>query len=340
MRTRWLLVPFLWLAAVDGLAAPLLPDLFPWAVSGTYLHDAYLESSGGRRLLRFSSAVANRGRGALEVRGTPDANGNGDAVQRIYDSEGGFEEVFAGRFEFSGHDGHNHIHLADFAAYRMRAVADGNRLGPVIRTSEKVSFQLFDNALFDGSLPGAPGTGVYFRQEQVSNNPQGISVGWADVYAHTLGDQWIDVTGLAPGLYWLEVEVDPRRNLRESSVSNNREWIKVRLEAGDGDVDTFDDTPSSEPAIPKTADGAPTPNPWVAGAHGSAPMRFGPLSPGDTVEIYAIDGRRVRTVTASGNTVPWDLRNESGQLVATGGYFYVVRLAGGGTRTGRLGVVR
>jgi hypothetical protein len=58
---------------------------------------------------------------------------------------------------------------------------------------------------------------------------QGISVGWADVYSSTLADQWIDITNVKPGKYWLEVVADPRNRIHESNEKNNTTRILVNL---------------------------------------------------------------------------------------------------------------
>ena len=77
---------------------------------------------------------------------------------------------------------------------------------------------------------GAPQSEVYERQEQSSLDPQGISVGWADVYDRALGDQWIPLTGVPDGFYWMELRVDPRGRIEESNEGNNTTWVKVRIE--------------------------------------------------------------------------------------------------------------
>src|SRR4030095_10043890 len=58
---------------------------------------------------------------------------------------------------------------------------------------------------------------------------QGISVGWADVYSQSLPDQWIDVTDVAPGRYWLEVVADPDNQIVESNEENNTTRIAINL---------------------------------------------------------------------------------------------------------------
>ena len=49
----------------------------------------------------------------------------------------------------------------------------------------------------------------------------GITVGWADVYAHATSCQWVDVTDIASGAYTLTVTVDPDGVLPDSNPDNN-----------------------------------------------------------------------------------------------------------------------
>ena len=59
-----------------------------------------------------------------------------------------------------------------------------------------------------------------------------MSVGWEDLYSRTLPDQWIDITGLGPGEYWLESVVDPKNEIEESDETNNVGRIKLNITAG------------------------------------------------------------------------------------------------------------
>ena len=41
--------------------------------------------------------------------------------------------------------------------------------------------------------------------------------------------QWIDITGVTPGRYWLEAEVDPENRVIEMNESNNLVRILIDL---------------------------------------------------------------------------------------------------------------
>jgi hypothetical protein len=58
---------------------------------------------------------------------------------------------------------------------------------------------------------------------------QGISAGWADTYVSTLDCQWVDVTNVPAGNYFLEITVNPDQILLESNYSNNTSTIPVTL---------------------------------------------------------------------------------------------------------------
>jgi hypothetical protein len=226
-------------AAPRGAPAPLLPDLIVWANSDFgYLHgwtiDTEEPAEPGRRLLRFATAVPNIGDGPLELRGGATNPDGGQVVfQRIYNDAERFTDREAGTFTF--HEEHGHIHFDDYAQYNLRAVTEDDGVGDVIATGGKVSFCLLDVAPYDRRLPGHP------RREQYNScgSTQGISVGWADVYDSALPDQWIDVTDVPDGTYWLEAVVDPSNLIVESDETNNVTRIQITL--GPPPADDFAD---------------------------------------------------------------------------------------------------
>lgn len=206
----------------------LLPDLIPWADDARgYIHDWSVDAvSGGRTLLRLSTATANIGVGPLEFVGsTSHPDGTQDVLQRVYDDAGGHADRLAGQFEF--HPEHDHVHFADFAQYNLRAVTEGNGVGEVLATGGKTSFCLLDLDEYDLGLPGAADEPRYSG----CNTTQGLSVGWADVYDRELPDQWIDVTGVPLGPQWLEVVIDPENRIEELNDANNVTRILIDLTA-------------------------------------------------------------------------------------------------------------
>jgi hypothetical protein len=166
----------------------------------------------------------------MEIRGgSVNGDGTQNVSQRIYDDAGGHTDRLAGRFTY--HEHHAHIHFDGYAQYRLRQILPGDGVGSVVADGGKISFCLIDVDEWSSDLPGSPASARYTSCGQI----QGISVGWTDVYDRSLPDQWIDVTGVASGTYWLEVESDPDNNLRESDETNNVARIKVTIGSPSGD---------------------------------------------------------------------------------------------------------
>jgi subtilisin-like proprotein convertase family protein len=214
-------------AAARATPRPLLPDLKPIADEDLgYMHGWELDQTTfpGNTILRLSTAIANLGAGAMEIRGTTaHADGTQDVVQRIYNSDGSYSERLAGIFRY--HPLHEHVHFDGFAVYNLRPRLHGGGAGPVLRGGSKTSFCLMDVVEYDLGLPGAPTDQVYAECATY----QGVSVGWNDLYVKSLPDQWIDVTGLDDARYWLEVVADPENLLAETDETNNTTRIGVDL---------------------------------------------------------------------------------------------------------------
>jgi hypothetical protein len=229
------------------MAGDLLPDLvtvadpFRQIMHGWY-YGASQQWMRGKTLLRFANAVANLGQGPLETYADqivehPVDGQEVPVSQRVYQSGGGFVARPAGVLHFHDQGSHHHFHFEDFAEYNLRAVTAGNGVGAIVRTGGKAGFCLRDSYQYDASVPGAPGNVVYGDECYPKS---GISVGWADWYGATLDFQWIDVTGLPPGQYWLESIADPENRLAESNENNNTTRIMVNLNVprlGDANLD-------------------------------------------------------------------------------------------------------
>ena len=207
---------------------PLLPDLIVWESRPLgFLHGWTLDTTEqpGRVLLRFTTTTANQGAGPIElIGGETHPDGTQDVYQRVYYDNAGFQDVLAGVYVH--HPEHNHIHFEDYAVYRLRRFIRGGGVGDVVASGEKISFCLLDFITYDRQLPGYPQFPVY---SFCGTGKQGISVGWSDIYDKSLPDQWIDVTDVPSGVYWLEVEVDPSNRLMERDETNNVTRIRILL---------------------------------------------------------------------------------------------------------------
>lgn len=224
-------------AHIDGLIHPelptcapgdprlLLPDLVPDPPSKDRT-----TRRNGRRLLQFTTAVANVGDGPMIVEGktvdTPD--GRVTAAWQLIDRRGtGRCARFAGSFEF--HPTHRHWHFERFVAYELRA--DDPNLGPFVAEGTKASFCLLDLAIVPGQ-PQFPVRQLTQLTCDASEGIQGISVGWKDVYDRTLDEQYIELD-LAPpvpaGSYYLINAVDPDGLLWEKDTSNNVSFVRTTV---------------------------------------------------------------------------------------------------------------
>ncbi len=205
----------------------LLPDLTVHLETG--LTDWFITGN----LLHFGQATPNIGLGPMELRaGTDLGGGKQEVLQRIYQNtaETAFIDRVAGTFTF--HPEHNHIHFDDYADFSLRSVlpdANGDgipEMGGQVIAAEKRSFCLVDSAPFDLTLPNADLDGSGFGCGEV----QRISVGWEDIYDPFTSGQQIDVSGLAPGQYWLEAVVDPSNRLVESNENNNVGRVLITID--------------------------------------------------------------------------------------------------------------
>jgi Ca2+-binding RTX toxin-like protein len=195
----------------------LLPDLTPWASQSLgFVYDWTIQGNN----LRLTSAIANVGTGALELRGGEIAGEIQEVYQRIFDTDGSYTDVLAGTFIH--HIEHDHIHFEEFAEFRLRTVTSGGGVGDVVAAGDKVSFCLIDVERYDASGPATP-------QYLSCGQNQGISPGWADVYTRGLPGQSIEITDVPDGEYWLEVVADPLNHIIEADETNNVTRIKISL---------------------------------------------------------------------------------------------------------------
>ena len=172
---------------------------------------------GTRQVLRFTYTTPNLGDGDLIV---------------------GRPEDHLEWFEWG--ECHGHYHFREYADYRlwtpaqfdeykafreanpdMRAaevLAANPHLQPVV--GEKRGFCVIDIWPYL-EKPGPP--------KYLLCDLQGISLGWADEYGDFLDSQFIDVTGVAPGNYVLEAEVNAERVFVETNYRNNWSYGPVTI---------------------------------------------------------------------------------------------------------------
>jgi hypothetical protein len=209
------------------------------AQPGQSCFDSERSEQAARQCLRFDQVLRNRGDGPLELRFDRQAGvlQDEDVVQRVYRSDGTFNDRDAGQVEF--HAVHGHYHFKGFAQSNLW-LTDG--AGHVVGTApavvgDKVSFCVSDTDLIDWGLKGdgplsypAPDC---LEPKQVIGTTEffsyGMTQGWADRYNWYLPDQMIDTYGLADGTYVLFTTVDPDNKLLESSETDNCGSVLIRL---------------------------------------------------------------------------------------------------------------
>lgn len=224
-----------------------LPDLVPVRQNGAFTPYIDLSEQPGRVLLRFSTTIGNQGQGpAIAYSGTSSEfvmpDGSQLVKQRLYTYNGSsFTQAGvrdAGRFVY--HAAHGHFHYEGYAGYRLVQNVGGQPGGTVLRNDgtpaigDKVGFCMINtDSSFTmtggGSSSSLPGYNAAGQPSTGCGFVQGIHVGKGDTYSDIYDGQWIDVTGVAPGSYLLEITVDASNAMLESNETNNTIYVPVTL---------------------------------------------------------------------------------------------------------------
>jgi hypothetical protein len=81
------------------------------------------------------------------------------------------------------------------------------------------------------------------------------------------------------------------------------------------------------------------PNPWRSDRF-SGDLTFSGLTGQATVKIFTVSAHHVKTLNTAGGSVPWDLRNEDGQKVASGIYLYLITDVQGRQARGQFAIIK
>jgi hypothetical protein len=226
-------------AAPPALARDLLPDLDQQVPRNLQVAT---DQTGAipRFHLGFQSAVDNYGAGPLAIDGHRDSQDQPEMVadQAIQQSDGGTRTVPAvGRLRYVYSEDHDHWHYLGFDRYELRRAGNYKLVAP----DEKTGFCLGDRYDTDtaSTLPAEPAQPVYTgycgrRQTELLSVAEGISVGYGDVYFANLEGQFVDVTGVPAGQYYLVHRVNADRKLLESDYSNDAASLLIELSWPDG----------------------------------------------------------------------------------------------------------
>ena len=205
-----------------------LPDL----VQEPPIQVSVSQSSASWRL-GFNSAVENHGAGPLVVNGhRPDTSSTMVADQIINRTDGS-TQTFAGIGSMIFYVPHNHWHYVGFDRYQLRKPSDNSLVAP----DQKSGFCLGDRYTpnSDGTRNENPTPGPWtFNNCQPGNTAalqvtEGITPGYGDEYVPQLEGQYIDVTGVAPGQYWIVFTVNSDAALKESDYTNDSASTLISL---------------------------------------------------------------------------------------------------------------
>lgn len=180
--------------------------------------------------LQFATTSWNNGKGPLELWAGATSTAGQDVWQRVYYSDGSYQEYLAGTFDY--HPEHGHFHFNNYALYTLKQVGAP---GGSEKTSQKTSFCIMDTTKFNTSLPGAPANAVYVTCTAAY---QGMSVGWGDRYGPLLAGQSFDMTGSPDGDYDLTIQIDPpdaqhpAGRLLEITESDNVSCVRLHISTG------------------------------------------------------------------------------------------------------------
>lgn len=228
VRVVFSIIFVLALAGSVPAQSDLLPDLI---VDEQRLSDQSIDTSRlpGRVLFRFGSLLANVGAGEFILQSNSQNAGDGREFvnQVIQLTGGGTRTRDAGEFFFNPLI--QRMEAEDWVAYRIREILPDDGVGPILREGQKRVVRITSSSTYDSALTNYKPFGSQLSAN-VTYGRHGISVGWADLYSQNLDAQWIDITGLAKGTYWLEVVVDAANHVQEFDESNNTTRVMVTLE--------------------------------------------------------------------------------------------------------------
>lgn len=103
-----------------------------------------------------------------------------------------------------------HMHYHSMEVFAHFDVLDNQ--GTKVAEGHKASFCLEDNQCQPGIRP---------KYVCANYGDQGISVGCTDTYLHNVDCQWIDITDVVPGYYFLKISINPEFKIAEMSYENN-----------------------------------------------------------------------------------------------------------------------
>lgn len=197
-----------------------LPDLVS-DPSYIWFNKLITDDSGAiRKVMAFDGYIHNIGDGPLEMYGNPQVPGG--VRQRVWTGQE-WETLDdpAPLVIFETTDGHEHFHLMAAAEYELWDVTQTVKIGD----SAKVGFCLVDTEQRDERYDAFYSITTYRYCEQYHPGStelrMGITPGWTDTYDANTTLQWVDISEIEPGYYWVGAITDPDDQVVESDETNN-----------------------------------------------------------------------------------------------------------------------
>jgi hypothetical protein len=227
VRIRQLLIALalLVVAPASAHAAQLLPDLDQAVPRNIIITD---DKSGAvpRYDLGFTSSFDNVGAGPLIIDAHRESASDPMVADQTIDQDDGTTTTVphVGELQYVYSSDHQHWHYLGFDHYQLRRATDNKFVAP----DRKTGFCVGDRyATHPGkSEPGKPpepalGGDCGSGDTTILSLREGISVGYGDIYYATIEGQFVDITGVKAGRYYLVHHVNANQKLRESDYSNN-----------------------------------------------------------------------------------------------------------------------
>jgi Lysyl oxidase len=206
---------------VRGQCQPFVVGLLALCVLGSF--GAGAASADPSYRLEFGSRIhAAAGGGPLIVKGHRLTTSDPMAADQVIKRGGGGEltRPNIGQLVYEQYPGsvsHQHWHYKSFDRYQLRSTSDLS----IVRPDNKAGFCLSDPVYatdFCGSL-----------KPWALSVQEGLGPDTTDYYNPSLEGQYIDVTGLPAGDYWLLHWVNADKEICESDYANNAAAVKVTL---------------------------------------------------------------------------------------------------------------
>lgn len=211
------------LTSLDQATEPDLIPLPAWGIT--------LDHRGKRDFLDFGATVWDAGPAPMVIEGFRRRGSNVmDAFQYLYRDGSIVGKAPAGTLLYDPRPGHEHWHFQQFAAYRLLDSAKSN---PII--SHKEAFCLAPTDGIDLTVPGAEwnpeSVGFFSQCGQATSiwTRETLPAGWGDTYFQGLPGQSFNITNLANGTYFIQVQANPMGVIHEGNTSNDTTYRKVIL---------------------------------------------------------------------------------------------------------------